>query len=78
MKKTKGIKTKASVTFCLSTKQIEVLELYSEQIGISRSSLVGLALNEYLYSKADFRANPKIRELIPEELEIYEASLKDN
>lgn len=54
----------SSVTIRLSNKMLRAVELFSEQVHLSKSVIVQLALSKYLEEKAEFRENPKARELL--------------
>ncbi len=54
----------SSVTIRLSNKMLQAIELFSEQVHLSKSVIVQLALSKYLEEKDEFRNNPKARELL--------------
>jgi predicted transcriptional regulator len=58
------MKTKKSVTFSLSDNMIKAVDLFAEQVHLSKSVIVNLALCKYLESKDEFRNNPKAKELL--------------
>ena len=54
----------SSLTIRLSNKMIQAIELFSEQVHLSKSIIIQLALSKYLESKDEFRNNPKAKELL--------------
>lgn len=69
--------TKRNVTFSLSEKMIQAINLFSDTMnGLSKSTIVALALSDYFMRKDEFRNNPKFAELIgQDEIDFYEMKL---
>lgn len=62
--KVKESERKQNVTFTLSPKMIQAIDLFAEQVHLSKSIIVSLALSAYLEKKDEFRNNPKAQELL--------------
>lgn len=69
--------TKKNITFSLSEKMIQAINLFSDTMnGLSKSAIVSLALYDYFMRKDEFRNNPKFAELIgQDEIDFYEMKL---
>lgn len=69
--------TKRHVTFSLSEKMIDAINLFSDAMdGLSKSRVVYNALKYYFLSNDEFRNNPKFVELIgQDEIDFYEMKL---
>lgn len=62
--KVKESERKRNVTFTLSPKMILAIDLFAEQVHLSKSVIVNIALSQYLKSKDTFRNNLKVKELL--------------